>query len=527
MKAFLMHRDRDFDLEAELPANEKVLTQDLELTTVWSAMAAGDEFLFEVARRALLQSLRDADEIVYRQQALSDCLDNAAIVREVYALAGEALKAQKSVWGGLSRDSPERNLSTSVQKMELLVGFLRRLWELAGEHAGNFQSPAFRRFFAMLEDELDEEYLELVASELKALKFKGGTLLSAQLGAGNKGKAYMLRRTREQRLLERVFDRSGYSFTIPDRDDNGYRALSELANRGLNEVANALAQSLEHVLSFFVMLRIEVGFYVGCLNLSERLAANGEPTCLPEPRPPGELALSAAGLYDVCLTLTIDQPVVGNDIDADHRSLVMITGANQGGKSTLLRSIGLAQLMSQSGMFVGAQTLSLSTCDGLFTHYKREEDESMESGKLDEELARMSEIADQISPGCLLLCNESFASTNEREGSEIARQALGALLAGRIRVLFVTHMYDLANGFYEQGLETTLFLRAERGADGARPYKLSEGRPLPTSYGEDSYRRIFGRSANPTTVLPGRAAQVSPDRRGGDVAVAETDGLAQ
>ena len=112
----------------------------------------------------------------------------------MYALAGGALKAERSVWGGLSRDSPERNLSTSVQKMELLVGFLRRLWELAGEHVGNFQSPAFRRFFAMLEDELDEEYLELVASELESTEVQGGTLLSAQLGAGNKGKAYMLRR---------------------------------------------------------------------------------------------------------------------------------------------------------------------------------------------------------------------------------------------------------------------------------------------------------------------------------------------
>ena len=50
MKAFLMHRDRDFELEAELPANEEALTQDLELTTLWSAMAAGDEFLFEVAK---------------------------------------------------------------------------------------------------------------------------------------------------------------------------------------------------------------------------------------------------------------------------------------------------------------------------------------------------------------------------------------------------------------------------------------------------------------------------------------------
>jgi hypothetical protein len=58
-----------------------------------------------------------------------------------------------------------------------------------------------------------------------------------------------------------------------------------------------------------------------------------------------------------------------------------------------------------------------------FTHYKREEDATMQRGKLDEELGRMSEIADQITPHSILLCNESFASTNEREGSEIAGQA--------------------------------------------------------------------------------------------------------
>ena len=86
--------------------------------------------------------------------------------------------------------------------------------------------------------------------------------------------------------------------------------------------------------------------------------------------------------------------------NADGKSLVMITGANQGGKSTFLRSIGLAQLMTQSGMFVGAESLQMNMCDAVFTHYKREEDRAMESGKLDEELARMSEIADHITPGC-------------------------------------------------------------------------------------------------------------------------------
>jgi hypothetical protein len=115
----------------------------------------------------------------------------------------------------------------------------------------------------------------------------------------------------------------------------------------------------------------------------------------------------------------------------------------------------------------------------------------MQSGKLDEELARMREIADHIAPNGMLLCNESFAATNEREGSEIARQVLHALLEVGVKVLFVTHMFDLANGFYGEGLDMALFLRAERRSDGARPFKLAEGKPLPTSYGEDSYRRIF------------------------------------
>ena len=103
MKAFLMHRDRDFDLERELPANEAALIQDLELETLLSTMAAGDRFMFEVARRALLLSLPDPEAIIYRQQVLADCLEQPTVVRELYALAGEALKAQKTVWWGLAQ----------------------------------------------------------------------------------------------------------------------------------------------------------------------------------------------------------------------------------------------------------------------------------------------------------------------------------------------------------------------------------------------------------------------------------------
>jgi DNA mismatch repair ATPase MutS len=184
------------------------------------------------------------------------------------------------------------------------------------------------------------------------------------------------------------------------------------------------------------------------------------------------------GLYDVSARLHLRDRVVGNTVDADGKSLVLITGANQGGKSTFLRSVGLAQLMMQAGMFVAADRLPRTSA--LFTHYKREEDATMELGKLDEELARMSAAADAIRPD---------------EGSEIARQVVSVLIESRVKVFFVTHLFDFADSVHRQARGDVRFLRAERESDGRRTFRLVEGEPLPTSFGEDSYRRICGAAA--------------------------------
>jgi DNA mismatch repair ATPase MutS len=171
---------------------------------------------------------------------------------------------------------------------------------------------------------------------------------------------------------------------------------------------------------------------------------------------------------------------------------VIITGASSGGKSTFLRSVGSAQLMLQAGMFVTAQSLRSTVCHQLFTHFIREEDASMVSGRLDEELARMSGIADHLGPGCLVLFNESFAATNEREGSEIGRQVVRALLQAGIRVCFVTHQFDFAASFHREQPDSTLFLRAPRQPDGQRTFRLEVAAPLPTSFGQDIYYRVGG-----------------------------------
>ncbi|MHB8263799.1 MAG: MutS-related protein [Acidimicrobiales bacterium] len=294
-----------------------------------------------------------------------------------------------------------------------------------------------------------------------------------------------------KRISEAI--RQPNTIDIADRDQAGAETLGELRARGINLAANTLAQSTEHVLAFFGLIRFELGFYIGCLNLLHQLAAIGEPTCIPRHLPVGNAAFACQGIYDPGLALRTGERAVGNDVDTGGKPLVIITGANHGGKSTFLRSAGIAQLMMQSGMFVPAASFTANVHDGLFVHFKREEDANMESGKFDEELMRMSRIADQARAGAMVLFNESFSSTNEREGSEISRQIVQALLEAGITVMFVTHFYEFTQAFSPQ---EAFFLRAERLDDGQHTFRLAEGRPLLTAYAEDLYQRIFSTGEN-------------------------------
>ncbi len=503
-----MHPDRDFKMLGQkeqrypyryvLPLSpaRAALIQDLELGTLFSAMAQGDEFLFDVAKQAIFSSLDSPEAIRYRQAILKDCLKNPTVVREIYSLPIEAMDRKHRRWMGILSRYPSAVLSGAVQMLEMFVLLLRRLKRIADEHAGEFESEGFRRFFAMIQQELSEEYFAEVEEHLKTLKFKRGALISAQLGNGNEGMNYVLRKTNhdDRYWMKRVFSKKSpiYSYTLHPRDDAGARALGELRDKGINRVANAAGQSADHIDSFFNVLRLELAFYIGCLNLSEQLAQLGEPVTFPDPAPAHERQHSFTGLYDAALALTMKKKVVGNDVNADGKDLTIITGANQGGKSVFLRSIGLAQLMMQCGMFVPAETFRANVCSGLFTHYKREEDSTMTSGKFDEELGRMSEIVDAITPDSMVLFNESFAATNEREGSEIARQIVNALLEKRVKVFFVTHQFEFAHSFHEKKMGNAIFLRADRQEKGRRTYKLIEAPPLETSYGMDAYNKVFG-----------------------------------
>lgn len=519
MKAHLMYRDRDFDPATALAPSRAVVAQDLELSTLLAAMADDDAFLLDVCQVAVLTGAGDPDAITYRQEVLKDCLAHEEVVREMYALAVEAIEADRKTWGALSH-SEEVVLHRSADVLQQFSVLLRRLRTLADNHRAQFRSAGLTTFLHMLTVQLDDDYLALLDEHLRRLRFRGGVLASARLGPDITGTDHILRRPNgpEPTWLRRLFTSAStaHTLTIAERDIAGFSALSELRAHALSRVSHVLAESTEHVLSFFTMLRCELAFYLGCTNLHHRLQEVGAPTCYPVPTACGEPVFTGRGLYDPCLALLRGAPVVGNDLDAGESVLVVITGANQGGKSTLLRSVGLAQLMVQSGMFVGAQSLCADVRTILFTHFKREEDAGMRAGKLDEELSRMSDIANELGPGGMVLSNESFASTDEREGSRIAHQVLAAMLDSGVKVFLVSHMFDLTDGLFRAPPAPAVFLRADPGPDGRRTFTLSPGRPLPTSHGQDVYHRIFD--------IEGRPDAETPAPVGRDSTVEETEG---
>lgn len=493
MKVHLMARDGDFDPAAAEPPFAADVAQDLQLDRLWDAMAGGDAFLRAVARAAILQPLADAAGIRYRQEALADCAAHPELIGELYGIAVDALSLERGFFMMPVKGRPETVLSRAVRMLTGLVGELDRLRSRSAAGEREFTSPAFRELFAMLARELDDDYLRSMRRRLRELSFTNGLLMSARVGPGGEVTGQVLRRGKDENrtLFTRTpLKRPTFSFTIPERDEAGASALTDLRDRSLGDVANAAAQSVDHVLAFFRVLRAELGFYIACGNLAAALRALGAPTCVPDPGTGS--STTATGLYDPCLALRTGETPVGNDVDLGERRLLVVTGANRGGKSTLLRALGVAQLMMQAGMLAPAGAFAAAPVGQVYTHWAREEDERLAHGKLDEELDRMQRIVELIRPGELLLCNESFASTTEAEGSQIVFEVTSALVQAGVQLRSVTHLYDFARAVQDDPSLRAVFLRAPRAGSGERSYRLEPGPPLRTSYGLDLYDRTFG-----------------------------------
>jgi cell division protein ZapA (FtsZ GTPase activity inhibitor) len=231
----------------------------------------------------------------------------------------------------------------------------------------------------------------------------------------------------------------------------------------LRSVARPIVRNLERYLrvttAFLASLRPQLAFYLGAVKLMGSLKAAKLPVCKPTMESTDRRHTAAVGFYNLQLALRMireheNTPLDGstgapklvlNDIEfGDDGRIFILTGPNQGGKTTFTQGIGLLHLVAQAGLFVPAQAASVSPVDQICTHFPAEERGQLETGRLGEEAGRLKDIFHRITAQSLVLLNESLSSTSPAEAGYIAEDILKAMRRLGNRAVFATHLHDLA-----------------------------------------------------------------------------------
>lgn len=191
----------------------------------------------------------------------------------------------------------------------------------------------------------------------------------------------------------------------------------------------------------------EVQFYLGYLDFIAPLRRIGLAIELPEVSA-DDRTVQAHATFDLALArrqLAAQQSVVTNDLQlAADEHLLVISGPNHGGKTTMARTIGQLHQLAALGLPVAGREVKLPLIDHLFTHFEREEDVHNQRGKLQDDLVRVRQILQAITPRSLVILNETFSSTTVDDAVLLARRVLRSLLDRGTRAVFVTFLTELS-----------------------------------------------------------------------------------
>ncbi len=493
MRSHLLYEDREIGSQGAYSFSADLI-KDLNLSVIFKTMAKEDMDIRDAAQKVMLMPLANEKEIRYRQEVIGDVLRCPEMIDKIRGIAKDVCRMLSS--GSEKPLQPRGKMIEDLTTIQNLIEAALGVRKIIRSSKERFFSKGFRTLIESVE-KYDWDAIRENAEAMNFISSGGELGVSLELGRGLKlshiriencvgGKGKLTEDNRFVKLANKL-TKSNYLYLEEESLVRDAHLLQEAAMRHLLGRYETFYGKLAY---FFRVLYFELNFYYGVYQLHSRFTELKIPLAMPKVNT--EKIFHFEELYEMTLAIYSRSMPVTNNLTEEDKRLTVITGANQGGKSTFLRSIGIAQVLLQCGMFVPAKAYSNGLYKNILTHFARREDQQMNSGRLEEEIIRMDKMIETLDHQSMVLLNESFASTTEKEGSVIAGDITRALYEAGIDVFMVTHLYAFARDVFEKNWEHALFLSAERKEDGRRTYKMIEKEPSHTIYGLDLFEEIIG-----------------------------------
>ncbi len=471
--------------------NQDLTERDTNALMIIEGMEVRNDSRTYIARR-LLDMIQDDRIISYRQAIMKDFMKYPEIEiilnAELQPLTMQLARMEKT---NLSHDDEVRKTAWRMELLKVYVQCVKILERIFCSSQRTFDSEGLTELQKLISDitanpafhEL-EELLPKLSDDIKSVQSVTiGINLDDEM---HPCEAVLLsvqeKPIKKKGLLSNIFGtRSneeqyyGIGTFYSIMKDNSAGTLDAAIMRDLSLVMNDTFRHLQNALSrfervetaFLFELMPEISFYIGGCHLAEKLKSSGLPVCFPKALPREERKFSVRNIYDASFAIKImsdtgltrlDNVVVTNDIDMDDNAgrIAILTGANQGGKTTFTRALGLAQLMFQSGLPIAGSSGEISPVDNIYTHFPELEKNNVSEGRLGEECVRLETILPKLSKYSLILMNESLSSTSHQECLFIATEIVRYMRKVGCRALFATHIHELAENIPELNKEDGL-----------------------------------------------------------------------
>ena len=238
--------------------------------------------------------------------------------------------------------------------------------------------------------------------------------------------------------------------TSPNLSDLENECLAVLAGkrpklfRGLEGVAESYQSYGQEFCFRFIR---EIPFYLSYRAFQLDMEEKGFCFCAPtteEAKGP-----SAEGLYDLALSIVASREgrkVVSNDVAyQEGESFFVLTGPNQGGKTTFARSLGQLVFFTKMGLDVPARVANVPYFRSILTHFSVEESIETGRGKLKEELLRLAPMMEDEEENAFVIINELFTTAATYDAEIMGRKVLTHFIDRKCRGIYVTHLKELAS----------------------------------------------------------------------------------